>query len=226
MVAYISENANKRIIQALEQEGFEVQLLAPFSALAHPVDTHADMLLCAFDNVLFMHKDYPLEIEGFEKLIRIDEKISAKYPNDVLLNIAIAGKNAFANVEFASKTVLEYLQKNGYEIHHVKQGYAHCSTCIVSEGAIITADKGIAQEAQKAGIDALIISEGHISLPPYNHGFIGGCCSSYKGKIYFSGSLNYHPDGEKIRQFCISHGKEAVELCDAPLFDVGGIMFK
>ena len=226
MLAYLSQNADKRIVDAIKQEGFETITLAPFLALENPVDTHADMLLLGVSNVLFVHKNYPCEIMGFEKVIRIDEPMGAKYPSDVPLNIAIVGKHVFANTKFASKIALEYLENKGFTIHHVAQGYAHCSTCIVSENAIISSDQGIINKAQQVGIDTLEISEGSISLPPYNHGFIGGCCGSHKDKIYFCGSLDYHPDGDKIREFCKKHSKTTVELFDAPLTDIGGILFK
>ena len=225
MLAYLSQNADKRIFEALQQEGFEAIPLAPFSALSHPVDTHADMLLLSVGNVVFVHKDYKIDLSAFENVIHIDEPLGNKYPNDVLLNIAIVGKNVFANIKNASKTILKYLEDNGFAIHHVSQGYAHCSTCIVSENAIITADKGIAQAAQCVGIDVLLISEGNISLPPYNHGFIGGACGATSHSIYFCGSLNYHPDGDKIREFIKNHSKDIIELSDSPLIDIGGILF-
>lgn len=226
MRAYLSQKADKRIIEALGQEGYNVVPLAPFSALSHPVDTHADMLLLAVGDTIFVHKDYEIEFNGFKNTIKVDEPISSKYPNDVLLNIAIVGKNVFCNTKYASKTVIKHLEDNNYAIHHVEQGYAHCSTCIVSENAIISADFGILQKAQKMGIDALLITSGHISLPPYNYGFIGGSCGSCGDKIYFCGALKYHPDGDKIRAFCEKHQKIVIELLDAPLVDIGGILIK
>ncbi len=225
MLAYLSQNADKRIFDALKQEGFIVTPLVPFSALENPVDTHADMLLLAVGDTVFVHKNYEIELLEYENVIKIDEPISAKYPNDILLNIALVGKNVFANVKYASQTVLKYLEENGFSIHHVAQGYAHCSTCIVSENALITADLGIAEAAKKVGMDVLKIGEGSIELPPYNHGFIGGSCGSCGDKIYFCGSLDYHPDGEKIREFCALHGKTAINLFNAPLVDIGGILF-
>ena len=224
MKAYISQNADKKIIDALKQEGFEEKLLAPFSALESPVDTHADMLLLAVGDTVFVHQDYKIDLDGFEKIIKIDEPMSNKYPNDVLLNIAIVGKNAFCNTKFASKTVLKHLEENNFSVHHVAQGYAHCSTCIVSENALISADKGIVEVAKGVGIDALLISSGHISLPPYEYGFIGGSCGSNGDKIYFCGALNHHPDGSKIRDFATKHGKIIVELSSSPLADIGGII--
>lgn len=225
MRTYLSQNADKRIIDALEREGHNIVPLAPFSALSHPVDTHADMLLLSIGDTVFVHKDYEINLGGFKSIIKVDEPISNKYPNDILLNIAIVGKNAFCNTKYASKMVLKHLESNGYDIHHVAQGYAHCSTCIVSDNAIISADLGIVQEAQKVGMDALLISNGYISLPPYDYGFIGGSCGAFEDKIFFCGSLKYHPDGEKIRLFCEKHNKTVVELFDAPLVDIGGMLF-
>lgn len=221
MKAYTSQNADNRIIEALKRKGFEVHLLAPFDALAAPTDTHADMLLLKVGDVIFKHTNYMLEGD----YSNICDPISAKYPYDVPLNIAIVGKHAFLNEKHASKTVLKYLNENGYRIHHVSQGYTHCSTCIVNDNALISADIGIVRTAQNLGIDVLQISKGCISLPPYEYGFIGGCSGSTDDAIYFCGSLSYHPDGEQIRDFIESHRKEVIELVDTPLSDVGGIVF-
>lgn len=227
MFAYLSKNADKKIVDTLKQEGFDIVSLAPFRALCEPTDTHADMLLCSVGDRIFKHGEYEIECseaEG-EKFVGVWEQMGEKYPHDVLLNIAVVGKNAFCNVKHSSATVLEYLKENGIAVHHVEQGYAHCSTCIVSEKAIITADEGIAIATREVGIDALKISAGHISLPPYGYGFIGGASGMCGDKVYFCGSLKLHPDGESIRAFINAHGKEVIELCDAPLSDVGGILF-
>lgn len=222
MIAYLSSKADKRIFDALKREGFDIHPLAPFRALCEPTDTHADMLLCSVGEKIFKHENYALE---GDKFVGISEQMSEKHPHDVLLNIAIVGKNAFCNLRFASHTVLDHLKENGFEIHHVEQGYAHCSTCIVSENAIITADEGIAKAAKQIGIDVLKISAGHISLPPYDYGFIGGASGICGDKVYLCGSLSYHPDGESIRAFINAHDKDVIELCNTPLSDVGGILF-
>lgn len=222
MLAYISQNADSKITEALKQDNFEVRLLAPFSALESPTDTHADMLLLDVNGKIFKHEDYLIDGE-FES---ISEPMGAKYPNDVPLNIAVVGSHAFCNVKHASKTVLKYLEDNGYTVHRVAQGYAHCSTCIVSDKAIITADEGIYTAACEIGINALLIAAGSISLPPYGYGFIGGASGVTDDAVYFCGSLEYHPDGERIRAFIEKYGKRVVELYDAPLTDVGGILFK
>ena len=225
MLAYISAKADNRIIDALAREGFEVKLLAPFSALSEPTDTHADMLMLVAGNVIFTHADYQVDFPDSYKIVKISEQLGDKYPHDVLFNIAIVGKHVFCNKKHASSEILDYLVGHGYSIHHVAQGYAHCSTCIVGNNAIITADEGIFALASSIGIDALQISAGHISLPPYNYGFIGGASGTTENAVYFCGSLKCHPEGEAISTFIKSHGKRVVELCDSPLSDVGGIVF-
>ena len=221
MLAYISSNADNKIIRALEDEGFIVAPLPPFESLDAPTGTHADMLICAVGKALFKHADYALA--GDFK--NISEPMSGKYPHDVRLNIAIVGKHAICNEKHASREILKHLIEEGYTVRHVKQGYAHCSTCIVSENALITADEGIYAAATSLGIDALKIHSGHISLPPYDYGFIGGASGTSDSAVYFCGSLERHPDGEQIRAFITSHGKRVVELSPSPLADVGGILF-
>ena len=105
------------------------------------------------------------------------------------------------------------------------QGYTKCSVCVVSDNAIITADRAIATACAAVGIDVLTVSEGHISLPPYNFGFIGGASCACGDNVYFCGSLDTHPDGESIKEFCKNHGKLAVSLSDGELQDVGSLFF-
>lgn len=224
MKAYLNQDADKRIFDVLCAMGFEVIPLAPFGALASPVSSHADMLLCSVDDKIFIPQNYEIKING-KKIIEIDEKLGKIYPDDVALNIAIVGKNVFCNTKYASKMVLGHLEKEGHAIHHVNQGYAHCSTCIVDDNAIITADEGIFRLARENGVEALLISKGHISLPPYSHGFIGGATGTTDNAVYFCGSLSFHPDGEKMRTFINSRGKEVIELSNSPLSDIGGILF-
>lgn len=227
MVAYISKNASNKIISSLAEHADRIFLLPPHSALSSPVDSHADMLMLAVGDMVFVHSDY--DTDGlclpFKETVRVACRIGAKYPIDVPLNIAVVGKNVIANPRTASGEVLDHLEKMGMKLQKVSQGYAHCSTCIVSDNAIISADRGIISAAEEAGIDTLKISEGHISLPPYGYGFIGGASGSDGRSVYFCGSLSTHPDGEKIRKFCTIHGKSVIELSDGPLEDVGGIIF-
>ena len=225
MLAFISKTADGKIIHELEANGFTVSPLPPHPSLDKPVNTHSDMLLLVVGNTVFTHNEYFIPSLAKRETIIIPETLGNKYPNDILLNIAIVGKHVFANIKHASKSVLDHLSRLGLEIHGVSQGYAHCSTCIISDNAAITADEGIAVAMRNVGIDVLLIEKGYISLPPYEYGFIGGTSGTTNDTVFFCGSLSYHPDGEKIKQFITKHGKNICELSDAPLCDVGGITF-
>ena len=221
MTAYLSHLASKSIISSLNDRGIRTVALPPFSALSSPVDSHSDMLLLAVGDTVFVHEDYELSQNGqlardFQRIVKVCEPISARYPNDVLLNISVIGDLVIANTEFASRTALEHLRALGKTVVSVKQGYAHCSVCAVGNNALISADAGIVNAARQNGLDALEITEGHISLPPYEYGFIGGASGSDEENVYFCGSLDYHPDGERIREFCLSHGVSPIELCNSP----------
>ena len=108
---------------------------------------------------------------------------------------------------------------------HTNQGYTKCSVAVVSENAVITADKSIGSACRSFGIDVLTVCEGHVSLPPYDYGFIGGASGIKDDNVYFCGSLDRHPDGERIKEFSEKHGKAAISLSDGGLQDVGTLFF-
>ena len=100
-----------------------------------------------------------------------------------------------------------------------------CSTLIVGENDIITADRGIHRVAQSAGINSLLIGVGNVSLEPYEYGFIGGASGTLGNTVYFCGDLKEHPDKQKIVEFISACGKECVFLPFERLSDMGSILF-
>lgn len=226
MIAYVNARMSPEMIEKLESMGFDVRKLPPSKNLVPPTDAHPDMLVLPVGETAFVCKNMTsVPLVGFDETVEIPEPLGEKYPHDVPLNIAVVGDTVIANTKTASRFVLDSLEKMGKKIRHINQGYAHCSTCIVGDNAIITADEGIARVAREEGIDTLLISKGNIELPPYDTGFVGGASGITDDKAVFLGSLSRHPDGEKIRSFCHAHGKNTVDLSDSPLIDLGGIMF-
>jgi hypothetical protein len=151
--------------------------------------------------------------------------IAPAYPKDAALNCFALGGKLYCNPKAVSRALLEHYVAMGFVIAPVKQGYAKCSTCVVDERSIITADLSIARAAKSNGLDVLVIKSGHIALPGLDCGFIGGAAGLIeKGKLAVFGSLKTHPDGETIRRFCKARGVETIELADSPLIDIGGIV--
>lgn len=215
-VIYINGSTDKRIIDALSQEG-EVVLLSPMNGLPSGLSSHADMLIAASDEKAFCYAGYLLRGD----FIRVHDIPYEKYPRDVYLNCTFIGDSLIVNPDTVSKAVIEYAETQGFRVIPVKQGYAGCAVCKVSESALITADIGISRAAGGA-FDVLTIEAGGISLSGYDVGFIGGASATVNDKVFFFGDLSRHRDGKRIKAFIESHGKKCISFSDFPLTDFGG----
>ena len=234
MVALIDERIGEKSLNALNNLGFETILIPCSPSLQAGVASHTDMIIFIGFGRLFCHASYYNDnrelIEAIAKKARLtvyltDEEWSQNYPHDVLFNACLVGKYLICNERTVSRSILDAAISSGAIVINVAQGYTKCSICIVSENAIITSDKKIAEKCTESGLDVLLIREGHISLPPYDFGFIGGTSGTCQNAVYFCGSLSSHPDGNAIRDFCLKHEKKAVCLSSDTLQDVGTIFF-
>jgi hypothetical protein len=95
----------------------------------------------------------------------------------------------------------------------------------LDEENAITADEGIYRALREISVNALLIKPGHISLPPYSYGFIGGASGVDTDKVFFLGDFSSHPDKEKMQDFIENLGMKIISLSDEPLMDLGGLMF-
>lgn len=234
MVVITDSRISIEAVSALEKYGFESILLPPAEYLSPPVASHTDMLIFMGFGRIFCHRRYYdsnsalidriASIAGLELSVS-DEPTGEKYPLDVLFNACLVGKRLICNKNTVSKLILEAAKAQNCKIINVPQGYTKCSVAVVSDNAIITSDKAIAAACRSADIDVLEISEGHISLPPYNFGFIGGASGICGDKVYFCGSLDTHPDGDNIKEFCNKHKKTAISLTSGELQDAGSLYF-
>lgn len=223
----------KKCEKTLEAYGYSTIKLPPCPTLSESVSAHPDMLVF-LGNKLFCHGEYYriakrvidkiAMITGLD-LVLSDEEYSEKYPNDVLFNAVELDDHLFCLEAHTSKLIKKYVENKELELVNVRQGYAKCSTCIVDDHSIITADTGICNVAQSHGFDVLKISPGHIDLDGCSYGFIGGSSGADDENVFFSGSLELHPDGQRIIDFCRSHGKNAISLSDDRLYDVGSLIF-
>ena len=234
MIVLVDQRIDHSSLLTLKKTGAEPFLLPPSPFLQVGVSSHPDMLLFVGFGKLFCHKKYyeankvlvdRIVDASLLELMLSDEEINESYPHDVKFNAAIVGNNLICNKKTVSKLILAEAVQNGFNIINVPQGYTKCSTCVVSENAIITADKPIFDACVANYIDALLITAGNIDLPGYDYGFIGGASGGYGESVYFCGDVTKHPDGQEIIDFCQTHGKMAISLSDQRLFDIGTLMF-
>lgn len=152
-------------------------------------------------------------------------EIGKKYPNNITYNAVCLEKYFIHNLSYCSGRLLEYVKKAGLTTVNVRQGYTKCSCVAVSGNSLITADKGIADKLSScSNIDVLMISPGHVALPGFDYGFLGGASGCVDNEVIFNGDLSSHPDYQKIVEFIYSHGKKVKYFPNLPLTDIGTII--
>ena len=219
---------------ALCAHGFSVISLPPFSALDPRVASHPDMLMLPLGDRLLVHRQYYKEAKteidqivarSSLSLVLTDDEVGTEYPRDVFLNLAVVGTSIIGRKESMSQSAIRYASEKHLRIVNVNQGYAKCSTVVLGDKALITADPTIEKAGIALSLDVLRISEGSVSLDGYDHGFIGGASGVYNNTLFFCGNVMTHPDGKAIVDFCHGHRFDCVFLSDEPLVDAGTIFF-
>lgn len=231
--ALIDSRASAEITSSLSRFGYEVIKMPPFYELSEPVSCHPDMLITVLKNTIYCHEKYfsvakdifySLEKEGYT-VKRDDHTISSVYPYDISYNCSIIQNKVFALVCHMSPTLKKDCSDMNMELINVRQGYTKCSSALIGDMGIISSDSTIINAAKNQGISALHITEGHIDLLPYSHGFIGGATGYDNGKMFFSGNYLTHPDGKEMESFCKSFEIEPISLTNGNLTDIGTILF-
>lgn len=219
-----------KITHALQTRGIEVLHPCACSELLVPEQHHADLLLRHVGGEeIFLAPGqtklaHSLRQYGGRPMV-IDRPLCAEYPRNVGLNALLCGNVLFARLDSAAPELIEMARHRGWRTHPVRQGYAGCAAALVGESAIMTADRGIAHAAGQEGIDCLLLTPGHIRCDGFDTGLIGGCCGKISPDILaFSGDPGYHPDAQRMKQFCRQYGVEMLALTEGELCDIGGIV--
>lgn len=245
MIAVISQAAPQRLADALRARGYAVVALPPFDALDAPVASHPDMLLLHLGTQLFCPAAYVARAD-VEPLLQAlacktglqlaplppDEVFSTQYPNDVRLNVLLCGSVCFALPSGISPTVRSAAQRASLSFVPVRQGYAHCSSQILTapDGthALITADVGMAQAAKRVDVPTLLLPSDTVFLAGYagRGGLVGGATGfdEQAHTLYLCG-MPPPTVLDDLHAFCLAHDCRCHPLTDEPWYDVGGIQF-
>ncbi len=206
----LSKNSAPQLIKYLKDQGYNIELFGPIAQVAEPINCHPDLVFtwlkpgCIF-------KGNP-------------ETLTSLYPGDIRYNAASTGKYFLHNLKYTDSQLLERTKSLGLKLIDVPQGYSKCSICIVDEDSIITYDRGIVIKARQAGLDVLEVSPGHIELPGFDTGFIGGCSGLVDGKLIFNGDLSAHPAYGAICDFLRKKKVGLKYFAQYPLTDIGSII--
>lgn len=213
---HISAEADPRLGAWFRNIGYGTEEFRTSGIVADPVSCHPDMFMCR------------MGADNDSVLIRYSEgagiNLRSEYPHDIAFNAACTGGYFIHNLKYTAPPLIQCAEELGMKLINVKQGYAKCSTVIVDEDAVITYDRGLAKACTRAGMDVLMVTPGHVLLPGYDTGFIGGASGRIGDTVYFNGDLRAHPDYESIISFIEGRGLSVKWFEEWPLTDIGSII--
>ncbi|MGN1002627.1 MAG: DUF6873 family GME fold protein [Oscillospiraceae bacterium] len=222
----IGERALPRLKRGLEAAGFHPIPVPDNPYVDARLAFHTDLsVFRAAEKTLIIARhlaenaNFVNELTNDYIVIPCHRKQAKEYPQDANLCVCTVGDTILHNRQHTDPVILENTTK---QFVHVKQGYANCMVCVVDDSGIITADPGIAAAAESIGIEVLPIRPGFIRLEGFDTGFIGGASFGHRGTVYFTGTLDEHPDRDRIFNFIAARGKSVVCLSHEAAFDVGG----
>lgn len=207
---YLSELANPILRTYLVSQGFSVAVVKKTGRVYDGVDSHPDIYMC--------------RICG--QTVAAGEDLGFAYPENIKYNGVQIGRHFLHNTKYTALPLMEIALANGLNIIHVNQGYTKCNTVVVDDESLITSDAGIAGAASENGIHVLLIQPGHVKLPGFPYGFLGGASGKIGNKLVFNGDLQGHPNDVAIRRFIEKRGLEIKDFPEYGLEDIGSIIFE
>ena len=213
-IIYLSKDANPLLISYLNHMGHHCNSIAESCHLPVAIASHPDLYMCKLGS----HPDAPVYFGE-------SDLPGMTYPNDIVYNAACTGKFFIHNFSFTEPGLRNAAFEMGAIPVDVKQGYTKCNLVVLDERHLITSDKGIHKAlAVYSDVSCLLVEPGHVNLPGYKTGFIGGASGRVGGQVIFHGSLPKHPDFLRIKEFVESTGLIPVWFEEFPLTDIGSII--
>ena len=210
------------------------------------ISGHPDIFFCQSPGHLFVAPNLPLKY--FEVLqnhciayITGEQPVGGQYPATARYNAVATEKLLIHNFRHTDPVIKDSIptHRDSIPTHRdsipvpcsstlarlqVEQGYTRCNLLPLKDGHFITSDPGIHKVLQGLHPCSLFVNSHKINLEGFPHGFFGGCCGVLESMVFINGSLWYHPDGHKIRDFLESLHYEIIELSDGQLTDVGSVL--
>jgi hypothetical protein len=228
MLAFVSIDIAE---QFKMKTGIEVLPLKPYNKLDKPVSSHADMLINIIEDRIFCYEDYYLENKDiFDKaekegysIVKCTSPASSEYPNDIGLNCLIIGKSIFGRINHLSSELLKFANERSYKLIDVKQGYSACSTLVLNERCVVTADPSIKKAVEKHEIEVIYIDDSSIKIDGYDHGFIGGATAVVCDNICFFGDPTPFEWYKNIHSKIALLEMKEILIMSGDVYDFGGI---
>lgn len=230
-VAVVSDTMPPEALLPLRRLAANVVILPPDPHLAAPVSSHPDMLLFSLGNTLVTYSSYYATAKDpIDRLLSYTGQTlcltayphTDRYPHDIGLNALVCGRFLFGKLDALAPEVIELAKAHDLTPVSVAQGYAACSGLALDDTTLWTADPSLTDAATAHGLTVLSAPYSEITLPGYDHGFIGGCGGVWRNILYLCGT----PTPAQLQRYCthpVFRDRAIQFLYDGPLFDCGGI---
>ena len=208
--AYISELAYPEIKAWLTERVYDLYELSVGEKPYPAVSSHPDIYMTDANGVIIWAEN---------------DEIGDSFPGYLGYNCVFLEKFFIHNLNYTSPKLISEAERQGLKLVHVNQGYTKCSCVVVDGRSIITADEGIYSALHDInGIDVLKIAPGHVSLPGFDYGFLGGATGRAGNTILFNGDLDNHPNSMEVRRFIHKRGLGIFQVKGKRLTDIGTII--
>lgn len=200
--------------------------IADHDAVYESIRGHSDIVACPVGKYLIVEPTTYTSLmrQGASNIKKGTQTIGSQYPQTCHYNALITETDFIHCMKYTDSIIVKAANK--HRRIPVKQGYTRCTTVALTNHVFLTSDPGIHQMLIQEKRISHFVEGGSIRLSSQHHGFIGGTCGvDLNNGVWFYGSLKYHPFGDALREVIDSLGLKCIELMDAPLCDIGGILF-
>lgn len=230
----IDERADNNIIEAIQVHGFQVLKAPAHPNLVGTCRSHPDISFFRIaPDTLVYAKDcdpafvHTLQAHGIH-MIAGETALQPEYPYDIPYNGVRIGQYFLHNLRYTDTQVKRICQEENLTMLHVKQGYTCCSTAVVRDDLVMTADTGIYRVLQQTGqVNTLLVPpQKSIRLPGMDYGFIGGASGRMDDTHFaLAGHVKYLENEQQIQGFLERNGVQLINLTDQEPVDLGTLLF-
>lgn len=219
---------NSLPLQAIDKlNSFGKIILLKTKDIVYPaISNHPDIFCCPVGDELIVAPNLPdiFKKKLYDSGVEFREgvkKVEDKYPNTAIYNVVVTDRFIIGNKNVMDISLLNLVSAR--KLIHVNQAYTRCNLLPLPGERFITSDARIFKQLKNNNLDVLFVEPKGIVLKGFKNGFFGGCCGVESKRVFIVGSLDYFPEGEKVKAFLKDF--DIVELYDGPLLDVGSIFF-
>lgn len=211
--------------EGLSSYGYNIIATDNINVFHAPEQKHADMQILRINNDFFLLKEclhLKEKLHGLNYYI-CSNAVGKNYPENILLNFLFINDILYGKLSSIPQELDDYCEKNNIKRVNINQGYARCSSLVLNNSAVITADVTIEKALKKDGVEVLRISQGDILLEGFNYGFIGGASTVIDNNVIFFGNVEKHKNYSEIEKFILDRKMKIKILCkNMPFTDIGG----